>query len=165
MRGVGVAQIVKAHVAKPGFGPDAGPEPLDIVYRHVRRVAGEHIRVFRVRLFPDRRQQRHGLAGQRHMLDALLFRRMGGLGPDAALHIELIPCRGHGFAAPRAGQQQQPHEIRGALVRALVQGFAEPRQFFVAKPPVALVFLKLRDAGNRVVGTPAPSHRQREHLG
>jgi hypothetical protein len=31
MRGIGIPQIVKAHVAKPRFGPDIGPEFLDIV--------------------------------------------------------------------------------------------------------------------------------------
>ena len=45
-------------------------------------------------------------------MELLLLRRCGRLDPNPGIEVELIPGRGQHFAAARAGQQQQPDEMR-----------------------------------------------------
>jgi hypothetical protein len=49
-------------------------------------------------------------------MQTALLRGGGGFGPDGGFEIELFPARVQHFAAPRAGQQDQPHRIGGAPV-------------------------------------------------
>ncbi|MBB4232420.1 hypothetical protein [Rhizobium mongolense] len=48
-------------------------------------------------------------------MQAALFRGGRRLDPNGGIEIELIPTRAQHFATPRAGEQDQPHRIGGAL--------------------------------------------------
>ena len=60
------------------------------------------------------------------MLCSLLFRLMRGLGPDAALEIEIFFARREDLAKPGSGQQLKTHRICGPRVRMLVEDPAKP---------------------------------------
>ena len=48
---------------------------------------------------------------QRHAMGGLLLGGGAGLDPDAGFEVEVGPPGGQKLAAPRAGQQQQPHGV------------------------------------------------------
>lgn len=62
-------------------------------------------------------------------MKATLLRGGGRLDPDGGFEIELIPARVQNFAAPRAGEQDQPHGIGGAPVRMGIERGGQPTDF------------------------------------
>src|SRR5205807_1921650 len=93
----------------------------------------------------------------------------GGLYPYARLKVELVPGRAEHLAAPRAGQRQEPHGVRGSLVRVHCQRLGEPTQLIAAEVAVTAFLVVALDALDRVVLAPTKLdrevHRPGQHRG
>jgi hypothetical protein len=93
----------------------------------------------------------------------LLLCATGGLRPNSACEIEVAPTCAERLHSTAAGQQQQPHNIRGLLVRVLGKRLAQRRDFSRGEIALALLFVIALDALRKIVGSPAPPDGLREH--
>ena len=87
--------------------------------------------------------------------------RRGRLGPNAGFEIEVSPACGQDFAAPGAGQQQKPKDIRRIRIVVLGEGGRQPLKLGARQVALPLVFDVALDPFAGVVDTPAPLHGQR----
>ena len=75
----------------------------------------------------------------------------------------LVPAHRQHLVAPRAGQGQQPDDVRRLLVRESRQRRGEPADLVGPQKPLALHLPVPLDPLHRVVAPPPPADRQREH--
>ena len=103
-------QVVNAQPADLGGPADAPPIGFDL--DPVTAVTTRK-HVLGVVLAPAMSWRAGALSGRRALCAVLLC---AGLGPNAGLEIDVIPARRQDLATPRAGQQQEPKDIRGVRV-------------------------------------------------
>ena len=111
------------------------------------------------------REECHRRRGERQMLRPLLLGVVRGLGPDAALEVDLRPPGRQDLTDPRASQELEANGVRRAPVRVRRQDAEQPLQLGVGKPALATLLMVALDSLDRIVAAHAPVDRQGEHLG
>src|SRR5262245_3771202 len=115
-------------------------------------------------LLGDVRYQLARLRAQRHDMVAALLGGRAGLAPDGVCEVDIGPSHAQRLAAAAPGQQQQPDDIGGLLIRVLGQRLGQPLQLVAAQKSPALALVVALDVSARVVAAHAPAHRKREHF-
>src|SRR5262249_54917926 len=78
--------------------------------------------------------------------------------------VDIGPSHAQRLAAAAPGQQQQPDDIGGLLIRVLGQRLGQPLKLVAAQISPALALVVALDVSARVVAAHAPAHRKREHF-
>ena len=103
-----MAQIVDADVGDLCLHAHPFPEPLDVIHRLARHIAGEKEGAGLGHGNTTQADQGDRFVQNRHRVDAALLGIGGLLGPDCQIEVELIEGRKTDLAAAGAGQYAGP---------------------------------------------------------